>query len=228
MFKAFKQKKINSYHFDGLSERLKTKEDFVLELAKIDIDVLEYVRKDWSARKILNNSDFAIKLIQINPNAIEYIPKEMKENEQFKKLFEEFENSYTKASEIAAKWWTEHLGTLKQNNGDGLQSMLLSILSKKSEPNKNKSDEFYEELKKELIEKFKNGETSVTLSTDYHPEGLLGMVAHRCDIESSAFPCKTVMWVEPTSVSVRCGYGASEEIIFEVQNKNLDDDGLSC
>ena len=224
MFRAFKQKKVNSYHFDGLSERLKTKESFVLELAKIDIDVLEYVRKDRNACKILNNSDFAIKLIQIKPNAIEYIPKEMKENENFKELFEEFENSYTNASEAAAKWWTEHLGTLKQNNGDSLQSMFLSILSKKSEPKGNKANEFYEELKKELVRKFQNGETSVTLSTDYHPEGLLGIVAHRCDIETSAFPCKTVMWVEATQVSVRFGYGASEEIIFEAKNNNVDEE----
>jgi hypothetical protein len=54
------------------------------------------------------------------------------------------------------------------------------------------------------------------LSTDYDPKNELKEALHEAEIYdgSARLPIKTLMWVEPGKVSVACGYGASEKVIY--------------
>lgn len=55
-----------------------------------------------------------------------------------------------------------------------------------------------------------------TVSVDYQPDDTLSKATKTADIDSfMRFPLKTVMWIDPGYVSVRCGYGAQEEVVWQ-------------
>ncbi len=210
---------INDFHY--VSRRLKSDKNFILKLAKININVLSSVDEG-----ILLDKKFMLKLISINPDAVEYLPRQFANNEEFVKTANQFKQNFTKASEVAASWWADCLGTLKQNNGNEITSLILGLISVKSTPENNAKEKFYEALKNRLITSFESGSQSVTLSTDYGPEGILAEVASICKINGYAFPCKTCMWISAKEVSVSAGYQAKAKVIYTASKISVEDNKL--
>ncbi|MBQ9795853.1 MAG: hypothetical protein IJW36_02710 [Clostridia bacterium] len=133
----------------------------------------------------------------------------------------ENQQNIIKASEVAARWWANFLGTAKQNNGDDLASLLLGWVSVTNAPNLETVEKFYETLKNELIQRFEFSD-SIILSTDYGPEGILAQVAKKFEISGYAFPCKTVMYISDCTVSVRSGYQAKEKLLYSSEDLKVD------
>ena len=133
------------------------------------------------------------------------------------------EKDVIKACEVAAKWWSDKLGTAAQNMGKGYDfaNLLMGIVSMKNSPNNEKREKFYELLKQELIETLKVSNL-VMLDTDYGPRGVLASIARECEIDGYAFPCKTYMHVREEKVVVREGYGADEKVIYVKENTVTD------
>ena len=124
-------------------------------------------------------------------------------------------------NEKAAKWWAEKLrnvGPTSFDNGDTSEgsfyaSMLATMLAMDTHPSDESVDKFEARLAEVIREKVeKTG--YLTLSVDYHPDFILATVASETNVNESGFPWKTTMWVYPTEVSVRAGYGAPVEVIF--------------
>ena len=136
--------------------------------------------------------------------------------------------------EIAAEWWIEQISGPKLNWDNGAQNegsaedrrmgnmmwMLGNSLAlssrEKITPDKIATfkKSLIEEMEKELGESRR--QDSLTLSVDYGPDHVLGEACRKAGIDGSAFPCKTVMWIDAKKVSAKCGYGASEKIVAEL------------
>ena len=125
------------------------------------------------------------------------------------------EKDIIKASEVAAQWWADNLGTHKQRAGleDELANILMSLASMYASPNSETREKFYQRLKQILIEELKRTDM-VRLSTDYSPCGLLMEASYEFGISDHAFPCKTDMYITENEVRVSEGYGAPEKVIY--------------
>ena len=126
--------------------------------------------------------------------------------------------NYISAKE-ATKWWAREIKNgIKQNNGmeDQLGYLLLASLISSNKISDEQISIFSDTLVK-LINNELNIRNEVTLSVDYRAEKILADAADKAEIycgTGSSFPCKTTMVVSRKQVSVRCGYGSPEEIIF--------------
>lgn len=129
--------------------------------------------------------------------------------------------------EAAVAWWVERLRNAhneRQDNGDFLQSMM-ATLARDSIPlaSEEQLAEFAASLQGRLMEVCLEtcnvldpiwGSSARTLFADYGPSGILAKAAEEAGIETGLFPCKTVMWVNPDKVEVRCGYRAPTVCIY--------------
>ncbi len=140
-------------------------------------------------------------------------------------------------SEIAAaaKWWADHLRTNhapKVDNGarteeQRIGELLIGLVQSLVKPlSPETADRFERELAAKMISDFSEGwdpsrplwgAAFRTIGTDYHPDGFLQAAGRAAGIErlDPYLPIKTIMWVNPGKVVVRCGYAAHEEVIYE-------------
>ena len=133
-----------------------------------------------------------------------------------------------KLLEAAADWWAEQITGRKLNWDNGAQnegsaedrkmgSMMWMLGNLAAMQSRDKiTDDQIKTFKKSLIEEIKKDaekRDSVILAVDYHPERCLSEAARKAGIDEYAFPCKTVMWIDPNKVSAKLGYGAAEKII---------------
>lgn len=127
----------------------------------------------------------------------------------------------TEEINAAVEWWCHVLSEpfVKQDNGDGLQSVCLSLMADLTPmPTQDQIEVFRQELTRELAESIDpagwhpeepvRGSYMRTVATDYHPEHVLSVAADRAGIHDNRFPVKTVMWINPGEVKVARGYGA--------------------
>jgi hypothetical protein len=127
---------------------------------------------------------------------------------------------------VAVKWWGNQLRhTAKQDVGDDMLNLTMTALSPKMEITEAQIQQFEELLNVDLLNKYKGnwyeddpmrGGYYRTITTDYHPEGFLYNAAIAAGMKACCppFPAKTCMRVDPDKVSVSCGYGAKEEILW--------------
>lgn len=127
--------------------------------------------------------------------------------------------------EIAVKWWGEQLRTrTKQDNGDLMTSVFMSALSGDGE-DLTKVELFENKLRELLpkrllkcwhVDEPMRGSAIRCLECDYGPDHVLREAAQFAGIlpDCPPFPMKTVMWINPDSVSVSHGYGAKPVVLW--------------
>lgn len=120
--------------------------------------------------------------------------------------------------EQAVSWWTSSLIKPEHNNGDGIQSTLMSMVASSKEITAHQLATFADKLTSLLTDRHQQEGVGTVLSVDYHPDRLLREAGEAAHISDFSFPCKTVMRLERGCVSVKCGYGAPVEIIYEEEN----------
>lgn len=130
-----------------------------------------------------------------------------------------------KEIEVAVEWWASQLREVPiMDNGDFLQSAMLGFLA---EPRETITEEqiemFKESLTHQLEEQYKDhwndphvGSYWRAIGVDYDPDHALIQACDDAKIEwVHRFPVKTMMWVNPKQVSVKVGYGASLQVIYQ-------------
>ena len=130
----------------------------------------------------------------------------------------EFENEAT----VAANWWKDNMGSrAKQNNGEAMQSVLMSMLSGRMFIDEKQREAFAQALKKVIIETLES-RGRMDIYVDYDPDYVLAEAAQSCGIRPvmGLFPCKTSMWIEKGLVSVSCGYGADSKEIYNAKDES--------
>lgn len=115
----------------------------------------------------------------------------------------------------AVAWWCQRLREQPNHNtGDADLNFCIHMFT----------FEQYEPLPEEKIQAFSTALRELlltappnTISTDYAPEDELRDATRLAGIDHAEirFPIKTVMWLEDGCVSVKCGYGAPFETIYQ-------------
>lgn len=124
--------------------------------------------------------------------------------------------SKQEVANMAATWWADKVTAPEFDNGDPsftgfLGSFLAAQLVKPVELEQR--EKFISILVDTILASLDDGR-QFTLSVDYGPDGYLSTAAELAGIGSNNFPWKTVMWIDENHISVRCGYGAPEEMIY--------------
>lgn len=130
-----------------------------------------------------------------------------------------------KEIEAAVQWWCEILSEEpKQDNGDALQSIFITLNSRGAKtPDEEQVKQFGDILFNLLYHDFNinwdekcpmRGSGLRCLSVDYAPEGHLETAARKAGIDERRFPVKTIMWIDPGSITVAVGYGAKPISIY--------------
>lgn len=125
-----------------------------------------------------------------------------------------------KLAEIASQWWTNKIsGDFHHDNGDKSQSgqfaMFLADLGTK-QLTQEQIDSFKKDLKDVIMNAFEEYSNwwEINLGTDYAPGYLLKDCAEKNNISTLNFPFKTDLWITPTSIIVRDGYGRDHVELF--------------
>ena len=129
-----------------------------------------------------------------------------------------------KEAKAAAKWWADTLRTLPaQDNGDGFQSALGTMLQRAGRSLTDEEIQTFEDGVEAVVEKlidraeeWRPGRDKwfVVLSTDYGPDMELREAIDRLlpgdarTLVGNKLPWKTVMHINPGEVKVSRGYGA--------------------
>lgn len=115
----------------------------------------------------------------------------------------------------AVNWWAEAIQHPKMDNGTDELSMLMMMFGGSSRRQLTEADlqTFREKLTDGLMRHMEHS-GRVTLSVDYGPDHILGEAGSAIGLGQFDFPCKTVMWITETEVSVRAGYRAPEQTIW--------------
>lgn len=138
---------------------------------------------------------------------------------------------------VAAEWWANKLKVPQpQDNGDGLQSALTTIVSHKNFT--RIPDDLVGLFKIKLRDELLKGHARVSFKpdaprstfggfgTDYGPDGCLWRAGEQAGVKihSTTFPIKTIMWIKPGKVTVSQGYRAEVKTIYTglVIPKSLD------
>lgn len=138
-----------------------------------------------------------------------------------------------KELDAAVDWWANVIMDPKQDNGDYLQSSMLSFISRGIKRPSNKEIEIFKvSLKKAITEFWREynikwnkfdptlGSYDRCISVDYRPCSILARAAKEAGISENLFPCKTSMWIDPGSVKVSYGYRALVEEIYRECEKD--------
>lgn len=131
-----------------------------------------------------------------------------------------------KEVEVATNWWVEALKDPQMDNGDIMQSYMMQKLTNLMTPlGEEPLNKFKEILSAAIKDKLSKGQ-SLSLGVDYQPEMPLDLYAESAGIPDQYFPVKTQMWIQPGCVSVSCGWGQPNEILYstpEYWERMLDD-----
>lgn len=125
-----------------------------------------------------------------------------------------------KEIEIAAKWWANVIRKgARQDNGDGFQSIALSVLQSRANPPTEEQLQAFEQALINALEADidpqswfpddpRRGSALRSIGVDYGPAGVLRDAMDAVGLAYILLPCKTLMWINPGSVEVSYGYGA--------------------
>jgi hypothetical protein len=126
----------------------------------------------------------------------------------------------------AARWWRNAIGRLGTSGAGEIDAHAIIVREELPVLPKEKLDKFEAILRERIVAFLGNaiwnseqplfGGVNRIVATDYGPDGTLLAAAEEAGIEKigSIFPMKTVMWINPGSVSVAYGYGAQEAEVY--------------
>jgi hypothetical protein len=120
-------------------------------------------------------------------------------------------------ADAAAAWWADALRAPRQDNGDPLQSMLMTVLaSQRDRPSDTDLDAFATALAATIDARIAGGRTWICIGVDYGPDRELSDAMTAAGVSHPiAWPCKTRMYITPgKDVTVAAGYGADEVPIW--------------
>ena len=135
-------------------------------------------------------------------------------------------SSIVKEAEVAARWWANKLRDRVTVEDAGLRPEAMKVfadLKEQMPPIAPESADRFEAALQQLIqsefvetESWKQGEFSSFLRVDYWPDRMLSSALQTAGIQpsQSGLPAKTIMWVEPGSVSVKAGYSAQRMNVY--------------
>lgn len=123
----------------------------------------------------------------------------------------------TTAAQAAAQWWASAIGAPTFDNGDGLQSMLGTLLAAgKPAPTVSEARSFADilaaRIQTDLDRCREYGDLSI--GVDYVPDRILAEAAREAGISTLRFPWKTMMWVNDDHVTVSAGYRAPTVLVW--------------
>lgn len=115
----------------------------------------------------------------------------------------------------AVDWWTEAIQHPKMDNGDdGLAKIMMMFGGSHRQFTSDELKRFREALATSIARELEDG-GRLTLRVDYGPDYILGEAGSSIGLGQFDFPCKTVMWISETEVSVSAGYRAPEQVIWK-------------
>jgi len=132
-------------------------------------------------------------------------------------------------AKIAATWWSNALKTPKfsalsneerhDSNSAPLAIAEAMASSHHCSPEESKVDIFKSSLCEIIERELKSRDCgALVLSVDYSPDMYLSEALECAGIDcnrlNNVLPWKTVMWINDTDVSVKCGYGARPDILW--------------
>lgn len=120
---------------------------------------------------------------------------------------------------IAAAWWSAFLRgkPAPLDNGDR-ESGLATVIGMLAQAHEPKPDEVAAQAFEDaLCAAFEAPGFYGTVGVDYHPDRVLSDAAQKAGVKLSmvTLPWKTCMWIKPDRVTVRCGYGAATQVLWE-------------
>lgn len=115
----------------------------------------------------------------------------------------------------AVNWWAEAIQHPKMDNGTDEMSIFMAMFggSRKRQFSEDELLTFRKELAAGIKAQME-GVNEVMLSVDYGPDQVLGRAGDAIGLGGFDYPCKTMMWITKTDVTVRAGYGASKDVIW--------------
>ena len=115
----------------------------------------------------------------------------------------------------AVNWWQENLRRPKFDNGEHGTASIMAVLLHSQSVDDRKVSAFCEKLMEKLEAASAAGLAPTDLSVDYDPCHFMSPIAHEVGIPGKCFPWKTHMYFHVNGdITVRCGYGATEEYIL--------------
>lgn len=123
---------------------------------------------------------------------------------------------------VAVNWWANAIVNPKFDNGDdsmagGGMAFLMAMMVNTKKNISNEQIKIFKEELAILIMAEMTSSYSCCLSVDYNPDCILSAAAEKAGINNNmGFPWKTSMNVSKDKVSVWAGYGASEEILWQI------------
>jgi hypothetical protein len=113
-------------------------------------------------------------------------------------------------TEKAAAWWADQLrGPAKQDVGYESGTMLRAFLAFGKEPIDEERIVAFQAARTKAIDAARDQWGECTVSVDYNADDTLEDAGDAAGIDLRLrLPAKTVMWITPARVQVRCGYGA--------------------
>lgn len=122
----------------------------------------------------------------------------------------------------AAEWWAQRLREMpSHSSGDQLIDAAASFIAMTTTGplSEEKVQAFKDALIAALKQDLAENEHIFPFGCDYSPDQILNDAANIAKINQvhSRLPIKTIMWVEPGSVSVAHGHGSSTVVIYSAQ-----------
>lgn len=136
---------------------------------------------------------------------------------------------------VAVDWWaTQLLGPCHTDAGDptgNIEAMTMWAQSKRDQPGEHQIDRFRVALHALTASMCADtswreddpmrGSANRTLAVDYGPDFTIRCALDFAGIQGGSLllPIKTVMWIDPSSVKVRCGYHGGEVVLWPEEDK---------
>lgn len=124
--------------------------------------------------------------------------------------------------DAVAQWWADQLRhTPMHDNGDALQTIMMTTLAssiRRKHPVSDVQIEVFKMVVKEELQKPENSQylRGIAFGTDYQPDGILQTALDAAAITDgeSRLPVKTVTIIGDGEARVKNGYGAPIQVIY--------------
>ena len=139
-----------------------------------------------------------------------------------KRLTKEEKEQYDKVIRVAADWWAEAVANPKFDNGDAFTSLFAAVLTADMQkPESGEIQRFKENLGLEILAGLIKNPNYFSLDVDYDPDYHLANAACKAGFRGGVlqFPWKTTMYITKDKVTVRAGYGAKSEVLYDANQK---------
>lgn len=113
----------------------------------------------------------------------------------------------------AAQWWVKVIQNPKFDNGDGMQSAVMTLAASTRTSLQDANLMAFETALEDALLKAQEEDQLRHVGCDYDPDLLLRACAAKTGIDMKCFPCKTHMYFGTNKIEVSYGYRAPLEVI---------------